>query len=66
MRPIDGSVWLSEKGALNVGVMDNEVRGKAVIIDIIDIGATVDFPPLASPLCGPFQRANGKEPGSCR
>jgi hypothetical protein len=39
MRPIDGSVWLSRA---------DEVRGRAVITEVVDIEATVHFPPLAS------------------
>jgi hypothetical protein len=41
------------KRALNIGVMADE-GGKAVIVEVVDIGATVHFPPLASALCGPL------------
>ena len=41
------------KRALNIGVMADE-GGKAVIVEVVNIGATVHFPPLASALCGPL------------
>jgi Protein of unknown function (DUF1488) len=34
--------------------MADDVRGKAVIVEVVDIRATGYFPPLASPLCGPL------------
>jgi hypothetical protein len=67
MRPI-GGFGVAEQGkrAVNVGVMADKVRGKAVSIEVVDIGASGHFSPLAGPPRGPLQRAIGKEPGSCR
>jgi hypothetical protein len=55
MRPIDGPVWPSRVASLERRVMADEF-GKAVIIEVVDIEATVHFPALASPLAVRFNR----------